>query len=29
MKDYVSYQMMNEMGADAPLSSFIYVTGQW
>ncbi|GHU95194.1 hypothetical protein FACS1894208_07600 [Clostridia bacterium] len=26
MKDYVSYQMMNEMGADAPLSSFIYVT---
>jgi hypothetical protein len=26
MKDYVSYQMMNEMGADAPLSSFIWVT---
>lgn len=26
MKDYVSYQMMNAMGADAPLSSFIWVT---
>jgi spore coat protein CotH len=26
MKDYVSYQMMNDMGADAPLSSFIWVT---
>ena len=26
MKDYISYQMMNEMGADAPLSSFIWVT---
>ncbi|MDR1000727.1 MAG: CotH kinase family protein [Clostridiales bacterium] len=26
MKDYVTYQMMNEMGADAPLSSFIWVT---
>lgn len=25
MKDYVSYQMMNAMGADAPLSSFIWV----
>lgn len=26
MKDYITYQMMNEMGADAPLSSFIWVT---
>jgi spore coat protein CotH len=26
MKDYVTYQMMNEMGADSPLSSFIWVT---
>jgi len=26
MKDYVTYQMMNAMGADAPLSSFIWVT---
>lgn len=26
MKDYISYQMMNEMDADAPLSSFIWVT---
>lgn len=26
MKDYVTYQMMNEMEADAPLSSFIWVT---
>lgn len=26
MKDYVSYQMMNVMGADSPLSSFIWVT---
>ena len=26
MKDYVSYQMMDEMGADAPLSSFIWIT---
>lgn len=26
MKDYISYQMMNAMGADAPLSSFIWVT---
>ncbi|MDR2648196.1 MAG: CotH kinase family protein [Clostridiales bacterium] len=26
MKDYAVYQMMNEMGADAPLSSFIQVT---
>ncbi len=25
MKDYITYQMMNEMGADAPLSSFIWV----
>ncbi|MDR1536412.1 MAG: CotH kinase family protein [Clostridiales bacterium] len=25
MKDYVSYQMMNAFGADAPLSSFIYI----
>lgn len=26
MKDYITYQMMNDMGADAPLSSFIWVT---
>jgi spore coat protein CotH len=26
MKDYVTYQMMNVMGADAPLTSFIWVT---
>ncbi|MGI6665391.1 MAG: CotH kinase family protein [Christensenellaceae bacterium] len=26
LKDYVSYQMMNAFGADAPLSSFIYIT---
>ncbi len=26
MKDYVSYQMMNMMGVDSPLSSFIWVT---
>jgi spore coat protein CotH len=26
MKDYITYQMMNETGADAPLSSFIWVT---
>lgn len=26
MKDYICYQMMNEMGAYAPLSSFIWVT---
>lgn len=26
MKDYTAYQMMNAMGADAPLSSFIWVT---
>jgi len=26
MKDYITYQMMNAMGADAPLSSFIWVT---
>lgn len=26
MKDYITYQMMNEMGVDAPLSSFIWVT---
>ena len=26
MKDYVSYQMMNAMGANAPLSSFIWIT---
>jgi spore coat protein CotH len=26
MKDYVSYQMMNMMGADSPLSSFMWVT---
>lgn len=26
MKDYITYQMMNAMGANAPLSSFIWVT---
>lgn len=26
LKDYVSYQMMTAFGADAPLSSFIYIT---
>jgi spore coat protein CotH len=26
MKDYVTYHMMNEMGANAPLSSFIWIT---
>lgn len=26
LKDYISYQMMNEFGADAPLCSFIYIT---
>ena len=26
MKDYVSYQLMNVMGVDSPLSSFIWVT---
>ena len=26
MKDYISYQMMLAMGADAPLSSFVWVT---
>lgn len=26
MKDYITYQMMNAMGVDAPLSSFIWVT---
>ena len=26
MKDYLTYQMMNEIGANAPLSSFAYIT---
>ena len=26
MKDYLTYQMMNEFGAAAPLSSFVYIT---
>lgn len=26
MKDYISYQMMNYLGADAPLSSFAWIT---
>lgn len=26
MKDYLTYQMMNEFGVDAPLCSFVYIT---